>query len=66
MSHPSDKDKGDEIDDDENYLFDFASRRIKDAFYAHGGSCARVGKSKKLRERCAHRVTVSTVWNVSH
>ena len=40
VSHPSDKDKGDEIDDDENYLFDFASRRIKDAFYAHGGGCA--------------------------
>jgi len=31
----------DERDDfDENYLFDIASRRIKDSFYAHGGGTA--------------------------
>ncbi|CAL6330124.1 unnamed protein product [Bathycoccus prasinos] len=33
--------KDDERDDfDENYLFDIASRRIKDSFYAHGGGTA--------------------------
>ena len=37
LSFPRD----DERDDfDENYLFDIASRRIKDSFYAHGGGTA--------------------------
>ena len=55
----------DERDDfDENYLFDIASRRIKDSFYAHGGGTAVLkdlehsGKTARALKRRVRRLGI--------